>query len=308
MRVYFLSAVRAALKLDGQFVGIIDGFERYAEFSAGDRPFCELIPDGAAEAITFVADEKFFSSPPQCLDLYRACGDVYVYARDYAPQNGAIAVVCQRRFRGALITVFSSGRTYLAADGAEFTLTPLPDAFKTPEIAEISPDGYPALSISAGGYLVIISSEGGVVFKNRARLISSGDGLEIEAPFSTCADACAYLSYSYDGKKLTLKKSVTRERRPPAPEVRHFAFFEAVLTRGQYENYLSDELKAKSREIYSYLGQFTGVCVPPSSFFERHPEERAAGLIYPRGRNVFDVKIYAVSYDGANISNIYPIN
>lgn len=307
MRVYFLSSARAALKLDGQFLGTVDGFERYVEIKSGAAPFCELVPEGGYLPLAFRLDRSFFADPPPCVDIFRAGGEIYVYAREYAPMGGGIKIICQRRFSGALITIFSSGGVHLSIDGENFFLSPLPKEFGKPTLTEIFPCGKPALEMCAGEFLIIISATGKLIFKNRAKIENSGETLDICVPFETCADACAALSYSYDGDGLTLLKSVTKERVKPDERVLHFAFFEAALTRGQYEKYLCDELQKKAGEIFSYLGEFTGVCVPPSSFFERNPEKLAAGLIYPRAQNIFEVKIYAVELDGGKISNIYPV-
>ena len=307
MRVYFLSSRRAALRLNGEFLGVIDGFERYVEIGAGQKPFCEMVPDGEFMPVAFFVDEKLLLEPPKCLDIYRAGNDTYIFAREYAPANGEIRVIEQRRFLNVLITLFTHGRVYLSVDGAQFTLTTLPLPFAEPEFEEILINGKPVLKIGAGGFLVLISDSGGIIFKNRAEFVKSDVYLEVTVPFETCAQCRAECSYAYDGEKLTLYKSVTKEKRAPLPAVVHFAFFEAVLTRGQYAKYLADELKEKAGDLPAYLGDFVGVCVPPSRYFENHPEEKAAGLIYPRAENVFDVKIYAVQTDGGLITNIYPV-
>lgn len=44
MTVYFTSCVPAALRLNGAYVRVIDGFARRVEVAAGDRVFVEAVP------------------------------------------------------------------------------------------------------------------------------------------------------------------------------------------------------------------------------------------------------------------------
>ncbi len=307
MRIYFLSCAAAALKLNGLYLGTIDRFERHVEVNLKDKIFCEAVPGDGLLPAAFFLDEKLLSDPPACMDVYRLGGDALIYLRDYAPANGEIKVIDQRRFYGILVTVFSQGRVYLSADGGSFCLTPLPPEFSSPEFEEITLAGLPVLKITAGEQAVILSSHGDILYKNRAASVKAGRYLEISAPFETCAKVFADCTYSFDGQSLTLIKSVTRETQTPPPEVMHFAFFEAVLTRGQYAKYLSPELRERAADLPGFLGDFVGVCVPPARFYETHDAPLAAGLIYPAGENIYDVGFFAVEISSGLISNIFPV-
>ena len=45
MRVYFMSAKSAALKLNGIFLGFIGNFEKFTDLSPADRIFAEILPE-----------------------------------------------------------------------------------------------------------------------------------------------------------------------------------------------------------------------------------------------------------------------
>ena len=55
MRVYFFSEEPAALKLDGQYMGTIDLFCRYAETEGG--AFAEIEPHSNGKPLNFLLDD-----------------------------------------------------------------------------------------------------------------------------------------------------------------------------------------------------------------------------------------------------------
>lgn len=307
MRVYFLSCIPAILKLNGMYIGIIDGFERHVELDPQDGVFAEIIPGENLDAFNFFLDEKLFSSPPPFLDVYISEGDALVYIREYSAKCGKLEILHQTRFQGNLITLFAQGGPYLSIDGAEYSLTPLPRSFcrftsKTETLA-----GREVFTLSNGRHLIIVSESGKIVFKSAADSFECSDTLKIRARFETCTAAQAECEFAYDGEKLQLISATTRELRPPEPEIAHFAFFESVLTAADCEKYLSDELKAKAHDAKSYLGDFISVIVPPEKFYLIHGDVRAAGLVYPKSENLFEIKYFAVDIDDGKITNVYPV-
>ena len=141
----------------------------------------------------------------------------------------------QSRFYGSLITVFSQAGLYLSVDGAEYSLTPLPQSFKKFNVETCTLAGREVFAISNGKHLIVISENGKIIFKNAANSFSFSDTLKVTADFETCTAAQAECEYSYDGESLTLISAVTRETRPPEDEILHFAFFESVLTAADFE-------------------------------------------------------------------------
>ena len=63
MRVYFLSYLPAILKLNGMYIGGIDGFERHIELDPADRIFAEIIPDENLQGINFFWTKSSFPLP-----------------------------------------------------------------------------------------------------------------------------------------------------------------------------------------------------------------------------------------------------
>lgn len=307
MRFYFLSAKPAILKLNGLYVGGIDLFERHIEIDLSDSLLAEIVPGENLQAVNFFINEALLTSPPPFLDVYLMDGETLVYIREYGNKNIKLSVIAQTRFYGNLITLFSQGGVYLSVEGAKYSLVPLPARFLSATFEEKEISGFPVLAIRGGSSLLIISQNGETVFSNGVEKADFGNTLNICARFDTCTFAKLSCSYSYDGQKLTMISSKTEEERPPEKNVLHFAFFESVLTCANYSDYLCPELKQKARLLKEFLGDFTGVTVPTERFYAEHSDARAAGLIYPKSANLFEVKYFAVDLDGDKISNIYEV-
>lgn len=308
MRVYFLSYIPAILKLNGIFVGTIDGFERHIELETEDNVFAEIVPDDNLQSVNFFLNGEFFKNPPPFADVYLMDGDALVFIREYFSKDVRLKVIYQTRFCGNLVTVFSQGGVYLSVEGREYSLTPLPLSFMNTSAEQKSINGKDVLALYGGENLVIISDSGNTVFSNPAEKADFGDMLTVTSALGTCTLAKAECDFSYDGEKLTLVSSRTTETRPLNKNILQFAFFESVLTRSDYKKYLHDSIKQRADDIISYLGDFVSVAVPPEKFYNFHPNLNCAGLIYPKSANLYEVKFFAVDIEDGLISNIYPVN
>lgn len=308
MRIYFLSYKPAILKLNGLYVGGIDLFERHIEIDLSDSVLAEVVPGENLQSVNFFINEKLLSSPPEFMDIYLMGGEALIYIRAYGNKDAGLKLIAQTRFCGNLITLFSQGGVYLSVEGGEYSLLPLPASFAGARFEEKTIANLPVLEIRSGHALLILSDRGKRIFMNRVQKAEFGERLDIEAEFETCTCAKAVCSYSYDGERLTLVSSKTVETRPPERGILHFAFFECVLTRGDFANYLDESLKQKAESLKSYLGEFVSVTVPTEKFYAEHPSEHSAGLVYPKSANLFEVKYFAteISKEG-KITNIYPV-
>ncbi len=307
MRVYFLSQTPAALKLNGLYVGTIDGFERHVELDPTDKLLAEIVPGDNLVPVNFFLDGKFFECPPPFADVYLLDGDAVVYIREYAEKDSTLRVIYQTRFYGNLITIFSQGGVYLSAEGETYTLKPLPRAFSEVRAEQKTVAGREVLAVYGGEHLMLISDNGKVLFLNRVKGAEFGEELKITVAFETCTAAQAECVFSYDGEQLTLTGGRTVEMRKPEREIAHFAFFESVLTCGDFADYLDGSLMSKADALKSYLGEFVGVTVPTENFYAKHGDIAAAGLIYPKSKNLYEIKYFAVEYNGGKISNIFPV-
>lgn len=307
MRIYFLSYKPAILKLNGLYVGTIDLFERRIDVDLSDSILAEIVPDENLQSVNFFINEKLLFNPPPYLDVYLLSCEALIFVREYGNKSANISVVSQTRFCGNLITLFTQGGVYLSVEGADYSLKTLPQKFAAARFEEKTLNGMPVLAVRSGNALLILNDRGKRIFMNEAESAEFSDVLKITAEFETCTAAKAECAYSYDGEKLTLVSSKTVETRPPEKNILHFAFFESVLTRGNFSAYLCDGLKEKAEVLQEYLGEFVSVTVPTESFYAEHGDMRAAGLVYPKAENLFEVRYFAVELQDGKISNVFPV-
>lgn len=307
MRLYFISPEPAVLKLNGEFWGRVDNFERYADITADGTVMAEIVPAGNRQPVNFFIGPELFSSPPAFIEVCLSDGEAFIYVKRFPARETPVEVILQRRFSGNLVTVFSEGDIYLSVEGKGYKMTRLGEKFKAALAEEENIAGYPVLAIRGNGALVLIGQSGGQIFMNEVSAAEFGQTFKIVVRFETCTAAEAHCEYSYDGEKLTLIKSRTVETFPPRQDILHFAFFESVHTYGDYVKYLSPAMAENAGKIREYLGDIAGVIVPPGAFYERCGEPYAAGLLYKIKDNLFEIKYFAVSFAGGKIDNIYPV-
>lgn len=305
MTLYFLSPVPAALRLNGQYVGVIDCFERKVEIQ-GDV-FAEITPSDGGLPLCFIIDADFFRSPPASADVYLIGDDALIKLRAYRSSDAALRVIAQARTEECLFTLYSQGGLFVSCDGRDFSITELDRSFCEARFERQSVGGVSVMCLFAEGALAIFTESGKLVFRNAVKSYSCGDMLGVTIEFPTCADCEGECSFSFDGESFTLVSGTTRERREVRNELLHFAFFESVLVRGDSARYLSDELAPEAGKLSAYLGEFVDVLVPPQKFYAARNERRAAGLVYPLGRNLFRVKFYAADVEGGKVVNIREI-
>lgn len=308
MKIYFLSSRTAGLKLNGVYLGLIDKFERFVNADLSTPILAEAVPEGNAQTATFFIDENFLKNPPDFVDVYSMGGDVIINIVRYAPKDEGIKVIAQKMFAGMTVTLFlNGGLPCLIAEGATVENYTLSEGFARASLSENKIGGRPVLLVEGEGCLSVLSETGKRVFYNAAESWQTGDRLEITVAFNTCAGCKAHCFFEYDGAQMKLAESKTEETVAVKDELLHFAFFESVMTRADCGKYLCEELKPRAGELYSFLGEFVDVSVPPQKFCEEHPSLRAAGLTYPLAANRYEIKFFAVDVDGGKITNVYEV-
>ena len=295
------------MKLNGLYAGGIDLFERHIELELADSVLAEIVPGENLQPVNFFINEKLLFEPPEFMDVYLMDGEALIFIKEYGNKDAKLSVILQTRFCGNLITLFTQGGCYLSCEGAEYSLIPLPAKFLNARAEEKMLGNFPVLAIYGGNALLILADSGKRIFMNEVESAEFSDSLEVTVAFETCTAAKAKCRYAYDGVELTLAESKTVETRPPEKGILHFAFFESVLTCGNYADYLDAELKKKADVLKQYLGEYVAVTVPTERFYAVHGDIRAAGLVYPKSANLFEVKYYAADIAGDKITNIYPV-
>lgn len=136
MRVYFFSEEPAALKLDGQYMGTIDLFCRYAETEGG--AFAEIAPHSNGQPLNFLLDDEFFEKTHPFAEVCRAGDEAFIYIKEYCEKYAGVEIIAQKQAAGMLVTVYRMGGIYAAAECENSGIYRLSRTFDGAEIEEIS--------------------------------------------------------------------------------------------------------------------------------------------------------------------------
>lgn len=293
MRVYFLSEITAALSVGGAYLGIIDGFERFAELDPQAGMLCEAAPLGDYCPVRFRFDEDFLFSPPEHVRLYFSEGNVAVYVCGYLRADQSMKVLWQERFGGTLLTLCLQGKLQLNInDGADFHVVPLPDAL---EKSAARPFGGGFL-LESGEAFAVIGREGKISLLSEGKVLSAENTLKAEVPFHDSAGHAAICEWK-DG---ALVSCAIRSALPPDERTLALALFESAMIGADCKPLLAPALAEKADSLKEFLGNYVSVVLT---------EERdTAGLVYERKERVYDVRRFRTEITDGKISNITPLN
>lgn len=305
MKIYFLTEQRAALKLNGEYLGTVDSIERYVEIPDGEEVFAEIIPLNCALPYTFIIGQNLYKAPPPFLNVYLLGDGVQIQITHFERLQSVLNILEQRRIGGLNVTLLElGGHTYLSCDGKQCSLYQLPDYFVNCRLTDESIGGIPVVIAVADNGLCVISAEGKKLYLGKAESYSTGDMLGVTINFKSSAGYFAEREYAYDGQALMLNREEIKRRYAVDNDVLHFAFFEALLYGADCKEFLSDDMQGATQALKEYLGEFKEVCVPHKAFYDKYGDVLAAALAYKIKDNLFEIKYFAVEYRDGKIDNI----
>lgn len=292
MRMYFLSEKPCGLKIGGAYLGLVDGFERFAELDLAAAPLCEFLPLQAFQPVRFCLDETFLHAPPEQARVYYTEQGVAVYACGFLRADQSLKVLWQERLGGTLLTLTLQGKLQLdLRDGSGFYLVPLPDGLEncTPSLRR---DGY---LLTGENCFALVSKRGELLLFSEGKPLPSEETLKAEVPFHDCRGHTALMEWR-EGKLLSC---TVRTPMRPTEATFALAFFESVLIGADPLPFLAESLAAQAGKLKGYLGNFCSVLLTES------PDK--VGLLYERRPRVFDVRYFRVELQDGKIGNIKPL-
>lgn len=315
MRIHFSAEEPCALRLGGAMLGSVGEAEKFADVDR-EEITAEFLPDdGNKLPAVFRIGEKFFNAPPACAEVYRYdCGaDIHVR---FSPRPARLRVLAQQRFGGALMTVFSEAGAQLALDCAgKSELFDLPEA-DVYSLAEHKIGGETFYSVlcsrGAQNTLCLYNGQAREAFRDTVSDFSCGDNLRTVFRFGDIAGHTAIRTYRAEGDSLIPSSYSVHPREGFSPADLHekllpFAFFQEILAGGDPAPYLAPSLAEKKQLLREYLGEFCGVYLPKEIFYLTHGQQNAAGLVYRRAENSFEVRFFQASTAEGKIVNISPV-
>lgn len=315
MRIHFSAEKPCMLRLGGALLGAVGEAEKFADIGQ-ESVLAEFLPDdGDLLPLAFRIGEKFFAAPPACADVYRYdCGaDVSVR---FAPRDTSMRVLAQERFGDALMTAFAEGKPQLSLEvRGGFGLFDLPaaDGYALGEQSIGGERFFSALCTRGGKQtLCLYNGEPREVFRDAVTDFACGEKLRATFAFADIAGHTAERTYRAENGALLEESCAVRPRDGFSPEALHeklipFAFFQEILAGGDPAPYLSPTLAGRKALLKEYLGDFCGVYLPKEIFYLAHGQKNAAGLVYRRANNAFDVRFFEARTESGKIGNILPV-
>ncbi len=322
MRVYFTSSELCALRLGGVFAGFCSEHEKFVDLSEDAKIVAEFFPENARLLpLSFLLDGAFFSAPPDFADVYDfGCGAL-VHIRSFSLRGEETSVLSQVREGNFLATLYKDSALRIALEGGgEFAVKTLPYNVRSAKLTAFSADGAAFFALEEetdreDRYFALFKGTA-PVFEGRVLSCSrpDTDGRTMETR-QALRDAAGHVATGVwelhrDGLKLVRYEVKEREGFSPAAldrKILPFAFFQTLLARGNYKAYLSDALLPRAEKLAAYLGNFSGVVLPPSVFYLQHGETDAVGLVYPEKFNLFRVRFFTAPSENGKIINIMPV-
>ncbi len=296
MKIYFLSSQPCALTVGGVFYGVTDTFERSVELSLSDNIYAKFSPEGA-EAVGFFLTEEIRSKPPKGCDVYLMKKGIAIYAHAFPPTDFTLRPIAQKREGETLATVYAQGHIQLSVQSSEgFFNAYLPPSFEP-------------CSLSFHRGLVVLQGENtlGVFTKRCEKLLVEQitalefdeEGVNATLPLSDSLNRRARCRWRFQENECILTSFTVEQPslENTLPEgLLAYAFFESVLIKANYRDFLSDELQSDCARILDFLGDFIAVTLTK--------EPNVCGLVYKKAEGLFAVEEFSVQIEKGKIVDI----
>ena len=298
MKLYFLSSTPCALRINGAYFGITDLFERTAELDLRDNLYAEFLPENA-QPIRFFITEKLRETPPDGCEVYLLEDGIAVYARDFPPTDLTLRMIWQEKHENCLVTLFSQGRLYLSVQTEKtFFNAYLPPSFASASLAMHNG----LLFLSTADELAVFTQEGKRLLQEKILSFSVDNGiLSARLPLSDrlgrFADCQWVLSETECAQTaFVLRQQAGKDEEKTDEGLLAYAFFESVLIGANFDDMLSDELRADADKIRAFLGDFQGVTLTQNPL--------RCGLVRKKAERLFFVDYFQISAKDGKITEI----
>ncbi len=296
MKIYFLSSKPCALTINGVFYGMTDTFERSAEICLADNVYAQFSPQGA-QPIGFFVGDALRTTPPIGCEVYLMPEGIAVYARDFPPVDFSLFPIAQEREGELVATVYKQGVLQLSIQSPSgFFNATLPPSFD-----ECSIEFHHGLVTLKGKNTLGIFNKSAqpLLLEQIIEYSWTEEGLNATLPLFDSLKRVAKCSWKITERECILTEFTLRQPSGDAganENLLAYAFFESVLLKGNFREFLADELQADVEGILSFLGDFTAVVLTK--------EPNVCGLVRKKGDRLFQIDHFAVQIQEGKIVDI----
>ena len=304
MLYYFCADKTSALKIDGEFLGIISPTPACFPKTKMDS-FIEFCPlDGQNSPVCFVLNEQFLQTPPENLTVVTSLNAVIVYFRLPNLINH-LGVINQRNFNRASVTVYTDNGYKLSLQTPnDFYCEQLDFKVDSCEFTPIFNDNLLLITYNQSPvFYGVYKLEGSItkLLGGNAERITTNP-FRVQQNFFDIANHQVTTEYEYFGgelktknKTVCVKDEFNVDQLPQ--EILPFAFAEELLVGGNVDKFLADNVIKNKDKLNGYLGNFIGTCPLP-------PFADGVGLIYKKNKNLYSIKRLSITFLDRKITNL----
>lgn len=276
------------MRIGGNYLGIVDAFEREAELDPEAGAVCEMQPLGPYLPLCFRFDEELLVRPPRGITLVYAEDALCLYAAHFLPADQTLRVLWQRRLGDTLLTLTRQGELLLWLDrGSEMRLCPLPEQLCTCTPVLLRE----GILLEGEEYFLLLSAAGDVLWQGEGRVLSHAP-LHAELFFRDCLGQRAECEWREGGAHVLS----FRRQREPTEETMALALAESAKIGADCAPFLAPALRDKADVLREYLGEFAFAA--PTDAADR------IALGYPRFEGIYDLRYLRVTFEGGLIANL----
>ena len=296
MRVYFLSAMPCALRLNDLYYGMTDRFERYVEISLADKVYAEFSSEGNLP-IGFFITEEITERPPLGCEVYLLKDAVAIYACDFTPIDFTLRPITQAREGNTLATLFWQGKLQLSIESPKgFFNATLPPLFDPCELSFCQS----LLFLKGENTFAVYDFSGKrLLLEKFVECTLAENTLTATLPLCDSLQRLAKCSWELSSGVCTRTEFtlMQAEKTDVGNEaLLAYAFFESVLIGADFASFLSNALQPDADNIRAFLGDFIAVTLTESPTI--------CGLVRMKKEGLFAVDYYEVRIENGKITDV----
>lgn len=305
MYYYFSSSFPAVIKINGVYFGEIFNSVKFINLE-GEQNFIEVCSlDSTQKSINLLLDSANLKVDNPLVSITDLKGGyLFKFIKTYTFDK--FLSYKQSRFSRAQLTAFCEGKNFLSIESAnDFYVENVDFYFSSVEFVELNSSLI--LAVFFGEKTLVL----GYKIENKITKVYSSicdefnvDTLTLKTNYLDMAKHSLSRTIKVENNnivekdiRLTAKKNLlaTKLNEQLIP----YAFLEEFLVKGEYSQYLGENIKENADKLTNFLGSFIGVMPPP---FFRSPNE--VGLIYKKDENLYFADYYTFKVNGGKIVNL----
>jgi hypothetical protein len=308
MKVYILCKKEAAVKIDGQYVGVCKSDGTYIEGNVEKGSLVEIIPNGNFRPHHFIWNKQFITEKHEYMRVFQLSMAYILEVTAFPPYDSSLKIFEQTNFEGYLVTAFRLGGNYISMESANFALHELPPEYTSMKLITRHICGNQLLCVQGDGRLAIIDGSGKLALECRADVVDyDGDKLKIAINPTVRLHGKITIEYNYDGSTFIEADKKFQPSDGSDDKLSAFAFFESLLYIGSCEDFLCADLLPKANMLKDFIGDFKYILPPTPNLCEESPATNAVILAYDIGENYYKLKPYALTFKEGKVENIYKL-